>query len=188
MPRQYTPRSANKDLKGRFVTVAFDEKTRFLIEIAARNERRTVSSIINEAVLDYVPRLSHVEFNFPTPLSSIVEEIWSPIASTRFVLHADRLPSTLTFEEQILWQLIQKDAELWRTLPNGEEVSRDGNAKNGIKHDLLREKWEQLKERAARIAEDESVQSIAKPALRARIDTSVPTSILQGESRKRGKK
>src|ERR1039457_3686928 len=79
MPRQYTPRSANQDVKGRFVTVAFDEKTRFLLEIAARSLHRTVSNFINEAVLNYIPTLIVTECNERIPLKQIVDEIWSPI-------------------------------------------------------------------------------------------------------------
>lgn len=185
MSRQYSPRSVDKGPKGRFVTVALDEKTRFLIEIAARKERRTVSSLINEAVLSYLPTLSFVEGNRPTSLVEIVEEIWSPFAATRFVLQADRLPSTLTFTEQILWQMIQGDPELWRKGPRGGWISRDGNARNGIKHEVLRQKWDELKATAELAAELELSRSGAthNPA----IQKSVPESIFDSEPMKGGK-
>lgn len=187
MTRQYAPRSTDKAVKGRFVTVAFDEKTRFLIEMAARKERRTVSSLINEAVHEYIPKMTYAEGGNFTPLTALVDEIWSPIAATRFVLHADRLPSTLTFEEQILWQLIQRDNELWRPLPGGEQRSRDGNAKNGIDHEVLRSKWTELTAKAATIAAEELASSVGKKVRDGRIDFSVPESILKPKSKKGGK-
>jgi hypothetical protein len=156
MPTKYTPRSTSKDVKGRFVTVAFDEKTRYTLEIAARKEHRTVSNFINEAVLSYIPTMTITECNERTPLSQIIEEIWSPFAATRFVLQADRLSTSLTFEEEILWKIIQSDNSLWNTGPHGEEISRDGNAEIGIRHEYLRERWEELKAKAKEIAAQES--------------------------------
>jgi len=181
MPKQYAPRNAENGPKGKFVTIALDEKTRFALELAARKERRSVSNLIGEAIQNYLPSLEYVEWNRPTPLQEIVEEIWSPFAATRFVLHADRLPSTLTFTEQILWQMIQEDPELWRTGPGGEWISRDGNAKNGIKHDLLRAKWDELKQTAELAAELE--RSRAGITHNPHIDASVPESILKPETR-----
>jgi hypothetical protein len=187
MTRQYAPRSTDRDVKGRFVTVAFDEKTRFLIEMAARKERRTVSSLINEAVHSYIPKMTYAEGGTLTPLATLVDEIWSPIASTRFVLHADRLPSTLTFEEQILWQLIQQDDDLWRPLPNGEQFSRDGNAHHGIKHDVLRNRWDELNAKAKTIADEELASSAGKRVRDGRIDSSVPDAIKSSFSKTKGK-
>lgn len=188
MTRQYAPRSTDKAIKGRFVTVAFDEKTRFQIEMAARKERRTVSSLINEAVHNYIPKMTYAEFGKYIPLTELVDEIWSPIASTRFALHADRLPSTLTFEEQILWQLIQEDDSLWRTGPRGEQISRDGNAKNGIKHEILRSRWDELNAKAKKIADEELASSASKKVRDGRIDASVPELILEAKPEKGRKK
>jgi hypothetical protein len=73
------------------------------------------------------------------------------------------------------------DNELWRNLPGGEQISRDGNAKNGIKHDVLRAKWDELRATGSKIAAEET------GVRDSRIDSSVPESIIKPKSRKAGK-
>jgi hypothetical protein len=153
---RYTPRDGNRGLKSKFLTVAFDEKTRFILELAAGNQHRTLSSLLNEAVVAYLPSLTFTEFGTTTRLLDIAEELWSPIQAKRFVLRADKLPHTLSFQEAVLWELIQADESLWRTLPNGEFITRDGNADFGIKHEFLRERWDELNLKASEIARQES--------------------------------
>jgi hypothetical protein len=167
-PSKYTPRVASQGVKGKFVTVAFDEKTRFILEVAARNERRTVSSLINEAVLNSMSKWSYVEWNLPSLISSIVEEVWSPFEASRFVQFADRLPALLNMKEQILWEIIQKNDELWRTMPNGEQVSRDGTVKNKINHDVLRERWDALNAKAERLYAEEAARNAPESAAKPR--------------------
>lgn len=174
MTKQYAPRNADKGTKGRFVTVALDEKTRFAVELAARNQRRTVSNLIGEAIQSYLPTLNFTEGNRVTPLMEVVDEVWSPMTSTRFAFMADRLPYLLTFEEQILWQLIQQDASLWRTGPRGEMLSRDGTVNNKLDIWALYGKFHELEAHAKRIAAEE--QSAGRINL-----ARVPNSIIETE-------
>lgn len=179
MAKQYAPRNVDRGTKGRFVTVALDERTRFAVGLAARKERRTVSSLIAEALHSYLPTLKFTEGNRKTPLMEVVDELWSPLESSRLAWMADRLPYLLTFEEEILWQLIQQDRSLWRLGPRGEEPSRDGTVKNKVNVVALYEKWDELRERARQIAAKEL--SAGRENL-----AHVPASILETETHDSG--
>jgi hypothetical protein len=180
MARKYAARNDDKSVKSRFVTTAFDDKTRFLLDLAARHERRTVSGIINEAVIAHLRSIKVAEFGKSVSLSDIATEIWSPFEARRFVLQAERFYQTLTFEEQVLWQLIQEEDELWRA-----GFDRNGNAEHGLKHDLLRDRFDVLKSKAAVIAAKEQMVLIGGSPFRGgRIDTSVPEAIIEPKEQK----
>jgi len=179
MSTKYAPRNDDKSVKSRFVTTAFDDKTRFLLDLAARHERRTVSGIINESVINYLANIKVAEFGESTSLSDIANQIWSPVESKRFALQAERFYQSLTFEQQTLWELIQEDDELWR-----EGFDRDGNAEHGIKHDLLRDRFPMLKAKAEELAAKEQTTLIGKLPFRGgRLDAGVPEGLIKPKAK-----
>jgi hypothetical protein len=112
--------------RSEIVTVRFDPKVRYLVELAARKHRRTVSSFIEWAVelsfkqvglLDASPE--HV---IPLTVRDMAEVLWDIDEADRFVTLAIRLPDLLVHEEQILWKLIYENGFLWkgRFGPRGE--------------------------------------------------------------------
>jgi hypothetical protein len=135
-------------------------KVKAAATIAARHERMTLSTFLERALEEKTQRIEHYDFNVKTSLADILAEIWHPLEPVRFVLQADRLPSTLTDEEIILWNLIQQSDTLWHTGPGGERINRDGNAKNGLKFELLQKQWDALQAKAKSIAAKESTELI----------------------------
>lgn len=98
------------------VTVRFDPRVRFALELASRVQRRTVSSLIEWAV---DRTLREVKTQAPdgreTPISQLLSQIWDVDEADRFLNLALTAPELLTFEEQRIWKHIHKfKSELWK--------------------------------------------------------------------------
>jgi hypothetical protein len=92
------------------VSVRLAPKLRYSAEIAARSQRRTLSSLIEVAVAAYLSRLD-VEVpaaNAPVPLGKLVDVLWDPDESDRFVILAERARWLLDLEEEHRWKSIRE--------------------------------------------------------------------------------
>lgn len=89
------------------VTVRFDPKLRYLTELAARKQRRTVSSFIEWAVEESMSHI-HLDYNGGGPLTLLDESsrLWDVDEAERFTRLAILYPDLLTHDEQVLWKLI----------------------------------------------------------------------------------
>lgn len=94
------------------VTVRLDPKLRYLAELAARRQRRTVSSYIEWAIEDSLKHFS-LDLNGNGALADEAEALWDVDEADRFVRLAFRHPDLLTHDEQILWKLIRENGLLW---------------------------------------------------------------------------
>lgn len=123
------------------VTVRLDPKLRYLAELAARKQRRTLSSFIEWALEDI---LSRVELN-PTKNISLADEaseLWDVDESDRFAKLALRHPELLTHEEQIRWKLIRENGSLWRgTFLGANKVWSWVVREDSLLFDRLRKYW-----------------------------------------------
>jgi hypothetical protein len=101
------------------VTVRFDPKLRYLAELAARKQRRTVSSFIEWAVEEALERVV-IEENrnygklVEVKLAEAGADLWDVDEPDRFARLALRYPDLLTHEEQIVWKLMVHCGHLWR--------------------------------------------------------------------------
>jgi len=95
------------------VTVRLDPKLRYLAELAARKQRRTLSSYVEWAIED---SLKHVglDVNGNSSLADEAEALWDVDDADRFARLALRHPDLLTHEEQVLWKLVRENGYLWR--------------------------------------------------------------------------
>jgi hypothetical protein len=100
------------------VTVRLDPKLRYWVEIAARCQRRTVSSYIEWAVNDSLSSIRLPDgfggMNNGKSLSEIAEDLWSVDESERLARLAIFQPELLTHEEQLLWKLICDRGLPWK--------------------------------------------------------------------------
>ncbi len=100
------------------VTVRLDPKLRYLAELAARKQRRTLSSYIEWAIEDSLKApLQEPAPGMVRPLSLVEEAhfLWDVDEAERFAKLATRYPNLLTHEEQVLWKLVFGSLELWRS-------------------------------------------------------------------------
>jgi len=97
------------------VTVRLDPKLRYLAELAARKQRRTVSSFIEWAIEDALKRIPISEGQ--SSERTIHDEaltLWDVDDADRFARLALYFPDLLTHDEQVLWKLIKENGYLWR--------------------------------------------------------------------------
>jgi len=109
------------------VTVRFDPKLRYLADLAARKQRRTVSSFIEWVVQESLGDIYLQENNGTGREVTIADEaegLWDVDDSERFVRLALAYPELLTHEEQLLWRVL-KDYKLFefRNLHRSDEAS-----------------------------------------------------------------
>lgn len=97
------------------ITVRLDPKLRYLAELAARAQRRTLSSYIEWSIQISLKQVKIVSYaNYDVPISDVEESLWDVDESDRFVKLALHYPSLLTHEEQVLWKLICENGHLWK--------------------------------------------------------------------------
>lgn len=100
------------------VTVRLDPKLRYLAEIAARCQRRTVSSYIEWAVLESLNGIRLPDgfggSNIVEFVSDKAEKLWSVDESERLARLAIIQPELLNHDEQVLWQLICDRGLMWQ--------------------------------------------------------------------------
>jgi len=132
------------------VTIRLDPKLRYLTELAARRQRRTVSSFIEWAIektLSLVILDEGTQGASDLELASVV--LWDPDEADRLAKLGLYYPDLLTYDEQVLWKLIQECEVLWlvdfnhrRGLPPQEKDAM-------LLYPVLRTHWEALKKVAA---------------------------------------
>ena len=156
-------KSGGRLSRSKTVTVRLTPKLHYLAELAARQQRRTLSSFIEWAIEESLYAVSIEERWSPetqtmerTTIADIAREVWDVDEVDRFfkllVLH----PHLLTHEEQVLWKLIRQSAYVWYSCH--DLFARKVISLNDLLDiaDILRPYWEDFKQVAAGEA-DESI-------------------------------
>jgi hypothetical protein len=128
------------------VTVRLDPKLRYLAELAARKQRRTLSSYIEWAIEDSLQRTTlHEDSNGQTTLADEASNLWDVDDADRFAKLALNYPHLLTHEEQVRWKLIRENGYLWRGhygAPQGKGTWTWEVQESSLCFDRLRDKWD----------------------------------------------
>lgn len=135
-----------KTSRSETVTVRLDPEVRYLAELAARSQRRTVSSYIEWAI--------EQSFGGAVELTNLKGEkvsvdqargaLWDVDEPDRFVRLAKWYPSLLTHDEQRLWKLV---LEVW-ALHAPEKARNIEVLFENQEIELLREHWQLFKDAA----------------------------------------
>lgn len=114
------------------VTVRLDPKLKFGAEMAARKQRRTLSSFIEWAVEEALSQVTVKSRECEAwSAADLMNEVWDTDEPDRFVNLAQRFPDLLTHEEQIMWKIIREEPWYWHT--------------EGASLELIRLDWESIK-------------------------------------------
>jgi hypothetical protein len=109
-----TPNEAGKK-RSETVSVRLDPKLRYLAEIAARKQRRTVSSFIEWAIEDSLNRVPLWEG--PNGASRSVldaaTQLWDVDECDRFAKLGFNFPDLMTHQEQVVWKLVRENGYFW---------------------------------------------------------------------------
>lgn len=124
------------------VTVRLDPKLRYLAELAARKQRRTLSSFIEWAVEDSLNRVLVEEGLNGASIADQAENLWDVDEADRFAKLALRYPYLLTHDEQVVWKLVCENGYLWRGRHAGTENEWTWRVvEESLIFDRLRETW-----------------------------------------------
>lgn len=136
-------RSGGKAARTETVTVRLDPKLRYLAELAARKQRRSLSSYIEWAVEDSLSRVALQEdSNYRTTVGDEASALWDVDEADRFAKLALRYPDLLTHEEQVRWKLIRENGAVWLGKYNSVDRWIWNVDENSLRFDQLREHWD----------------------------------------------
>ncbi len=164
------------------VTVRLDPKLRYLADLAARKQRRTVSSFIEWAIEHALSRVPIQEWDEgATMISQVAEKLWDVDDSERFAKLALSYPEMLTHSEQVLWKLIREHGLLWRGHYNKSNRRWTWEInEHSLIFERLREHWDTFRKVASGEAERsmlpewQQYQPVDKPAERRTDDDDIP--------------
>jgi len=129
------------------VTVRLDPKLRYLARFAARKQRRTLSSFIEWAIEDSLERVIIFDDRHGkrTSVADVALTLWNIEEADRFVKLAFEYPDLLTYNEQILWNLIREYGGVWLGDYGDSGVYKWQVSQENINYNALRKDWELFK-------------------------------------------
>jgi len=108
-------RARSGNAKSETLSVRLNVKVRYLVDLAARKQRRTLSSYVAWALEDSLSRVFITEEvdsrGNRKSLSEVGMSLWDPERLVRLAL---KYPELLTFHEQLVWKLIRENHYLWK--------------------------------------------------------------------------
>jgi hypothetical protein len=95
-------------------TLRLDPRLRYFIELAARKQRRTVSSYLEWAAEESLDRIRLTDSEgSPHSMADEMGQLWDVDKVERFVRLAFRHPDLLDHHQQMLWKLIKENQYVW---------------------------------------------------------------------------
>jgi hypothetical protein len=138
----------------------------YLANLAARKQRRTLSSFIEWAVQNSLSAVMISEGGYqqqPQSIAEVANELWDTDSPDRFIKLAVRFPDMLNHSEQVLWKLIRENGYLWRGGFN--PITKEWGWKvreEGVILDRLRQWWPVFKTVAQGEADKDTLPSWTK--------------------------
>lgn len=147
---QERKKGAKGGARTELVGVRFDPETRYLMEMAARAQRRSVANYVEWAVDESFKR-TFVEMGDNTghrSISDLRNALWDPEEADRLCILGARFPHLLKHDEQKLWKLI---SDVWSITQPAKDLDAPMKGPRLDKRDLelVRVHWEKLKAFAA---------------------------------------
>lgn len=136
-------------------TIGFrlEPKLRFVAELAARKQRRSLSSFIEWAVEEAVKKVVLKEYESSNFNQSDIEEtaydainlVWDVDEADRFAKLAFNYPFLLDHEEEVLWKLIRLQGWFWKGWKDKNDQWIWKTEEKYLVFHRLRESWDILK-------------------------------------------
>jgi hypothetical protein len=125
------------------VTVRLDPKLKYSAELAARIQRRTLSSFVEWSVEEAVKKVEVMGIDHaPTSVDKATRYVWDVNEADRLVKLALHFPELLTFDEDRLWKIIIEHPYFWY-----QDWENEGGwllSEDFVNFKHLRDQWETL--------------------------------------------
>jgi len=106
------------------LTVRIDPRLNYLLEIAARFERRTKSSfaecVLEEAVTKKLEQLGGEVFGLDGRSEHLALLLWHPEPWCRLQILAERFPEAMTVQDEETWSFLNNAEIFWNCSTTGE--------------------------------------------------------------------
>jgi hypothetical protein len=115
--KTFDTKSSDSKRKSEVVTVRLDPKLKYVAELAARRQRRTLSSYIEWAIEDSLSRVHpayEVQGEMEPTFADKASSLWDVDEADRFARLALNYSDLLDHEEQRVWKLVRECGALWR--------------------------------------------------------------------------
>ncbi|WON75155.1 hypothetical protein [Nitrosospira sp. Is2] len=149
--RESAKKGGGKLARSETVTVRLDPKLRYLAELAARKQRRTLSSFIEWAIEQSLEKVAiqHPKKGERSNLSQLGDTLWDVGPQERFLKLALKAPELLNYKEERMWKFIDE----WKALWDVDEKDR-----RYIRRDLLRSLWNDFEQYGEEEITDEDLE------------------------------
>jgi hypothetical protein len=130
------------------ISVRLDPQLRYLAELAARKQRRTLSSFVEWAIDDSLNRVvidegydRDIGQAYSVDLRSVADQLWDVEEADRFAKLASRYSPMLNHIEQIIWKLVRENGYFWRGNYNQYDKWVWEVSERDLAFDRLRNYW-----------------------------------------------
>jgi hypothetical protein len=124
------------------VSVRLDPRLRYLADLAARTQRRTLSSYIEWALEHSLTSVFvHNRKGEAQTINQAAATLWDVEECDRFIRLASRYPDLLIHYEQVLWKLMREYGAIWRGYYDNEGQWAWGASIENVIYDRLRQYW-----------------------------------------------
>ena len=131
-----------RGLRSVTVSVRLDPRLRYFAELAARKQRRTLSSYV-EWVIEESLRKNGLRGDGGPPVAEEMSDLWDVDDADRFVKLALKHEDLLTHEEQVRWKLICENGAVWYGDYSGPDRDwRWAISARYVNYPKLREYWD----------------------------------------------
>jgi hypothetical protein len=117
--------------KGKLITIRLTPKMRYSVELIARIQRRTSITAVVEFAIEKILRDDATGL-LDANTGFLPDLIWDEDETTRFIKLCLLRPDLLTYDEGLIWRVIESGESYWRgfRVPNYEKIKEDWNAIN----------------------------------------------------------
>lgn len=105
-----------KKANGETISVRLDPRLKYMCDMAARAQRRTLSSFVEWALQQALNKFEEDNFS--------VDELWAVDEAERMIKLGTLAPQLLTFEEQKIWKIITDRIIFWETYSDNPRPNR----------------------------------------------------------------
>ncbi|MDW0360803.1 hypothetical protein Q8G38_15935 [Halomonas venusta] len=142
------------------VSLRLDPKTKYLIDLLAREQKRTITGVV-EWALERAAENERFDLSrgYDGPsFRDMIDELWSTDEAMRLIALALNKASLLDYEEMRIWETIKASPDLWLLPSMGQPVSLK---KEFIDCPMLQEHWEQLLEHVQKHRHARSIKAFS---------------------------
>lgn len=149
--KKATNKSSNPTIS---VSLRIDPKTKYLIDLLARDQKRTITGVIEWAI-ERAAAQERFDNDSNTFYDEVIDDLWSTDESIRLITLALSKPSLLDYDQTRIWETIQASPDFWR-------ISNPGSApklhKEWIDAPMIQAYWEPLLDHVQKYRHSPSVR------------------------------